>query len=757
MQIQEILDDLNHKTISSVEEASESIQSLIMSFPIPEEIEKEIYLSYDVENLEYVAVRSSATAEDGAEHAWAWQLDSFLNVTRGTLIEKVRRCWASLFTPRAIFYRFEKDLNKDHISVAVVIQKMIQSEMSGIAFSVHPVTENRNQMIIEAWYGLWEAIVSWTVTPDNYIVHKDTRAIDINVNHQSKALYRSDIWWNEWIQLWDKGKDQILTKDQIQELSKIILKIENHYCFPCDIERSYEWGEFYIVQSRPITTLGGPDNIIENLNFNHNQLPAQKFIEELSGAKSIPPLNNYSLFVLWSGYNTKKYYKNVFKKQPTYTLLNIRHNGHTQTFLSQYAWEEYASEVFSEYLQNTDYVQYIEDMFYKNFPTIDDLYKSYTYDRISKEEELSLLSVVENTFDLFWTTNAWSHFSIYFDIDLCYLVAKSVYPNITKKSIESIWHNATDMIAESFDKAQKRDILNYIIANGNNEKLIEHCQYFYTSYKNVRSLEIVKRELRKMYGEYLENPSLARDALKVMDNQLANKKSLFEAWKNNLSDIDQKIANFCQVVMRVRDERKNHFAKGITIAWRIAEKLFDIADIKNKNLIENILPFEELLKWSDYITSIKDELEKREKEYIVYVPYSWPKEISYNFVDKNHKLVNNYFLSDNKENNKEIKWQIGNKWHTQWIIRVIRSQDHFDLFKEDEILVTGMTRPEYVALMKKSKAIITDEWWITCHAAIVSRELNKPCIIGTKFATQILKDGDLVEIDADNGVVRILS
>ena len=160
MQIQGILDKVNHKTISSVEGASETIQSLIMSFPMPIEIEQEIVDSFAQEGLEYVAVRSSATAEDGAEHARAGQLDSFLNTSRENLIEKIRKCWASLFTPRAIFYRFEKDLNKEHISVAVVVQKMVQSEMSGIAFSVHPVTEDRNQMIIEAGYGLGEAIVS---------------------------------------------------------------------------------------------------------------------------------------------------------------------------------------------------------------------------------------------------------------------------------------------------------------------------------------------------------------------------------------------------------------------------------------------------------------------------------------------------------------------------------------------------------------------------------------------------------------------
>ena len=171
-EIDAILNGVNHEAIHTVEAASESIQALILSRPMPEAMQSEIQEKFQTLGSQYVAVRSSATAEDGAEHAWAGQLDSFLNTTESDLIEKVRRCWASLFTPRAIFYRFEKGLHTTHISVAVVVQKMVNSEISGIAFSVHPVTEDYNQLIIEAGFGLGEAIVSGSVTPDSYVVEK---------------------------------------------------------------------------------------------------------------------------------------------------------------------------------------------------------------------------------------------------------------------------------------------------------------------------------------------------------------------------------------------------------------------------------------------------------------------------------------------------------------------------------------------------------------------------------------------------------
>jgi pyruvate,water dikinase len=255
-EIDAILDKVDHKAVHTVDNASEQIQRLIKKAKMPQSIAVEITSSFDTLDADFVAVRSSATAEDGADHAWAGQLDSYLNITKDDVLEKVQECWASLFTPRAIFYRFEKGLSTTKISVAVVVQKMVNSELSGIAFSVHPVTEDRNQIIIEAGLGLGEAIVSGSITPDAYVVEKEPRNIlDINVAEQSRGLFRKSYGGNEWIDLDKKGKEQVLTEDQITELSDLIIKIENHYGFPCDIEWAFENNEFFIVQSRPITTL----------------------------------------------------------------------------------------------------------------------------------------------------------------------------------------------------------------------------------------------------------------------------------------------------------------------------------------------------------------------------------------------------------------------------------------------------------------------------------------------------------------------
>src|SRR3989338_8342351 len=182
---------------------------------MPEDIGKEIMEQFKKLGAKYVAVRSSATAEDSGEAAWAGQLDSFLNTTEKDVLDKVKHCWASLFTPRAIFYRFEKDLHKTKISVAVVVQKMVNSEKSGIAFSVHPVTQDYNQLIIEGGLGLGEAIVSGSVTPDSYIVEKEPRRlIEKNVSEQGKGLYRKEGGGNEWKELGQAGSEQKLRSEE---------------------------------------------------------------------------------------------------------------------------------------------------------------------------------------------------------------------------------------------------------------------------------------------------------------------------------------------------------------------------------------------------------------------------------------------------------------------------------------------------------------------------------------------------------------
>jgi pyruvate, water dikinase len=248
---------VDYKDINTVDRYSNVIRDIIHDARMPKDLQVEILSEFKKLKAKFVAVRSSATAEDSSQASWAGELESYLNTTEKTLLGRVKQCWSSLFTPRAIFYRHEKKLHRAKVSVAVVVQHMVQSEISGIAFTVHPVTKDRNQMILEAGWGLGEAIVSGQITPDSYVVgKKKLELLDINVSEQTRALYGKPGGGNTWKTLSkvEAGK-QKLTGRQIQELAKICLTIEKHYGFPCDIEWAWAKGRFYVTQSRPITTL----------------------------------------------------------------------------------------------------------------------------------------------------------------------------------------------------------------------------------------------------------------------------------------------------------------------------------------------------------------------------------------------------------------------------------------------------------------------------------------------------------------------
>lgn len=251
------LKKVNYKDINSVDGASNIIRALILRAKMPTDLEKDIISNFKKLKAKFVAVRSSATAEDSSSASWAGELETYLNTTDKTLLLNVKKCWSSLFTPRAIFYRNEKRLLRTKVSVAVVIQEMVDSEISGIAFTVHPVTKDRNQIIIEAGYGLGEAIVSGSVTPDSYVLDKrDYSIIDINIASQEKQIVKGATGGTKWIAIAKSAQEkQKLNGRQIVELAKICVGIEKHYKFPCDIEWAYKKGKFFITQSRPITTL----------------------------------------------------------------------------------------------------------------------------------------------------------------------------------------------------------------------------------------------------------------------------------------------------------------------------------------------------------------------------------------------------------------------------------------------------------------------------------------------------------------------
>ncbi len=245
------------KSQKSAKEAADELKSLFDKSEFPGEIAQEINQQFKMLGLELVAVRSSATAEDNAERSWAGQLESYLNITRSNLLHSVKKCWASLFSERAIAYRLSDPDNSESIQVAVVVQQMVNPEISGIAFSVNPVSENFNEIIIEAAFGLCEPVVQGEITPDHYVIEKASlKVVDIFPASQERGVYKLFDGTTGWKTI-DPATAirQKLNNAEIIQLAEKVIIIEKIAGFPSDIEWTYDNGQFYFVQCRPITTL----------------------------------------------------------------------------------------------------------------------------------------------------------------------------------------------------------------------------------------------------------------------------------------------------------------------------------------------------------------------------------------------------------------------------------------------------------------------------------------------------------------------
>jgi len=259
--LKEIKDPNDTRTLQSV---GARIRKMVATAEMPKDLEKDIVKAYRLlakkvgENDPFVAVRSSATAEDLPDASFAGQQETYLNVhTAEDVVEKIKECFASLFTDRAIFYRIQKGF--DHMAVALssAIQLMTYSKASGVIFTLDVATGDRSVVLIEAGYGLGELVVQGTITPDEYYVRKsDLAIVKKNIPKKTVQLVRLSSGGTERkpvpLDLQDK---EILTDDQIKELAKYSISIEEHYKKPMDLEWALDerTNKLFILQARPET------------------------------------------------------------------------------------------------------------------------------------------------------------------------------------------------------------------------------------------------------------------------------------------------------------------------------------------------------------------------------------------------------------------------------------------------------------------------------------------------------------------------
>lgn len=263
---------LNNKTDVSFHEAAKIIVPIVKSTPIPNSIREAIKVAYEELSEKYgtkdvmVAVRSSATMEDAADASYAGQHETYLNIVGlENVLERIKECWASLFSAPALHYRSSKDIEPDEALMAVAVQKMVNSRSAGVAFTVDPVTGDSSKIVIEGAWGLGEGVVSGNVTPDHFAVNRDTFEIVERWISPKTIYYVRDPETGETVvRDVEKFKQNLpcVTDQELIQLAKMALSIEQHYGKPQDIEWAIDTGlalpeGLLILQSRPVTVWGG--------------------------------------------------------------------------------------------------------------------------------------------------------------------------------------------------------------------------------------------------------------------------------------------------------------------------------------------------------------------------------------------------------------------------------------------------------------------------------------------------------------------
>lgn len=254
-----LLDTVASHDVETVRRVGQQVRQSLLDVPIPTEIAEAARMSWREIGVEHAyAVRSSATAEDLPDASFAGQQDTYLNIIgEEALLDAIRRCWASLFTDRAILYRCQNNFSHRDVQLSVVVQKMIMSETSGILFTADPLTGHRHTLTIDASFGLGEALVGGLVSPDSYRVDKRTYTIlDRQIADKQVAIFPEANGGTRQEALpADKRKQTVLADEAILSLTEMGCQIESYYGKPQDIEWAIADGKNYLLQSRPITSL----------------------------------------------------------------------------------------------------------------------------------------------------------------------------------------------------------------------------------------------------------------------------------------------------------------------------------------------------------------------------------------------------------------------------------------------------------------------------------------------------------------------
>ncbi|ACK90341.1 phosphoenolpyruvate synthase [Bacillus cereus] len=805
------LTKLKKEDRAQIGEMSKEIREVIMAVQIPSDVVEAVahYLSRFGNEHAY-AVRSSATAEDLPYASFAGQQDTYLNIIgKEAILQHVRKCWASLFTERAVMYRMQNGFEHNQVSICIVVQKMVFPQASGILFTADPITSNRKVLSIDASFGLGEALVSGLVSADNYKV-KEGEIIDKMIATKKLAIYAlkeggTETKQNDPVQ----QKIQTLSDQQILQLAQIGRQIEAYFGCPQDIEWCLVDNAFYIVQSRPITTLYPIPEENDEGNHVYISVGHQQMMTD-----AMKPLG-LSFFLLTTNAPMREAGGRLFVDATQQLALPASRDYLINTLGKS---DPLVRDALTTIIERDDFITLLPDEEKKE--------KSASKSKLPVSSQLEIENDPAIVTELIRNSEASfeelkQNMQLKSGVDVFDFILediqqlKKVLFNPQSIAVIMVGMNASTWINEKMEKwlgeKNAADTLSQSVQNNITSEMglalmdvadaIRPYPEVITYLQHVEDDSFLDELVQYKGGEK------ARDAIVAFLNKYGMRCSgeidiTKTRWSEKPTTIIPMILN------NIRDfeagASKQKFEKGLQEALNKEEELVDrlqhLPDGKQKieetkRMIRNIRNFIGYREYPKYgminrYFIYKQALLKEAEQLVQSGVIHGVDDIYYLTFEELHEVVRtkklNYDLIHKQKNDYKLYEKltpprimtsdgeiITGKYKRENLpvdaiaglpvssglvegrARVILNMEDANL-EEGDILVTAFTDPGWTPLFVSIKGLVTEVGGLMTHGAVIAREYGLPAVVGVENATKLIKDGQRIRVHGTEGYIEVL-
>ncbi len=824
--IRAILAETRMDDPENVEAQTTRIRDFLRAQPMPREIQTQILDAYSrlanelrEANLR-VAVRSSATAEDLPTASFAGQQDTYLNI-RGddALLEHVKRCWASLWTARAVAYRVKQGFTHEQVALAVVMQAMINSEVAGILFTANPVTNKRDEAVVNASWGLGEAIVSGLVSPDTFVVHKrDGTILSREIANKDLMIeYAAEGGTIERDVPRERREVPALSDAQVAQLVSLCKRIEEHYAAPMDIEWTHAQGRFYVLQARPITTLavGATLVVAQKGEFNRTMF-VEIFPDPLSPVflSVIGPLFRSMLEFTFAtlGFQPRREMQaiGVFYNQPYFYRDYI---AAALKPLSPPVRERLVAQIVNPFGRqergmhgelSLKFLGLVQRLFrfMTGFPSQLPLLISQYRDKIKEVESLRIERLSDSEIVARIRTLVLGDASRLLNYDFLMI------------ALIGLTYQTLGTVLEKYFGDESEQVRAKLISGVTGNVTMETNKRIWDLARIAKASPVVSSALRKSSGAQLhaqlESSAEGRDFLAALDRFLAEyghreirMDILYPTWGEDATPVLGFVRGYLEVGesqspyrqqerlvkqreelaetvrMRVQRDWVGRFIIAPIFQWVLKHTQAHTRerDTMHFELTRLFPPFRRLLLELGRRWSARGIIEKAddiffltldEMAQIAETPRKMQDEVEKRRAEFEASKARTApgiirdgqeVLAESAAPAESVEGQYrgiaGSPGKVTGIARVIRGPEEFGKLQNGDILIAPLTNPVWTPLFAIAGGIVTEVGGILSHGAIVAREYGIPAVMSVRDATRVFVEGQRVTVDGNKGRVSV--